>query len=114
MRDSTRERVAAGLHTVGLLRGAVRLRRRYLAWRAPAAPPGTADGLPLPPARLGVMVDGRSGDPDRFVAVGAESARLIREALAGVGVELERLGRILDFGCGCGRVARHWASLEGP
>ena len=42
------------------------------------------------------MVDGRSGDPDRFVAVGAESARLIREALAGVGVELERLMGLYD------------------
>jgi SAM-dependent methyltransferase len=24
------------------------------------------------------------------------------------------MGAILDFGCGCGRVARHWAALEGP
>jgi SAM-dependent methyltransferase len=29
-------------------------------------------------------------------------------------VELEELGAILDFGCGCGRVARYWTSLEGP
>jgi SAM-dependent methyltransferase len=24
------------------------------------------------------------------------------------------MGSLLDFGCGCGRVARYWANLEGP
>jgi SAM-dependent methyltransferase len=27
---------------------------------------------------------------------------------------MESLGAILDFGCGCGRVARHWKDLRGP
>jgi SAM-dependent methyltransferase len=39
---------------------------------------------------------------------------MIRQTVAVAGVELEELGSILDFGCGCGRVARHWAGLSGP
>jgi len=27
---------------------------------------------------------------------------------------MAELERILDFGCGCGRVARHWTDLDGP
>ena len=38
----------------------------------------------------------------------------MRAILARSGVTIERLGAILDFGCGAGRVLRHWKSLEGP
>ena len=30
------------------------------------------------------------------------------------GTPVEQMRAILDFGCGCGRVARHWAEVEGP
>jgi SAM-dependent methyltransferase len=71
------------------------------------------DGLPLPPSRLIVLVAG-TPDPEWFLEGGALAARSIRSALAKAGVELERLGAILDFGCGCGRVLRQWSTLEGP
>ena len=38
----------------------------------------------------------------------------MRDVLADVDVDLATQDRILDFGCGCGKVARHWANLEGP
>jgi SAM-dependent methyltransferase len=72
-----------------------------------------SDGLPLPPSRLIVLVAG-TPEPEWFLESGALAARSIRSALARNGVELERLGAILDFGCGCGRVLRHWAQLDGP
>jgi SAM-dependent methyltransferase len=37
----------------------------------------------------------------------------MRELLAGHGIGLEAAA-ILDFGCGCGRVTRHWAKPVGP
>jgi SAM-dependent methyltransferase len=89
------------------------LRERVLAARAAELEGPAPDGLPLPPARLRVLVDG-SGTPEGFLAQSDVHARLIRDTLASADVHLERLGAILDFGCGCGRTARRWASLSGP
>ena len=71
--------------------------------RASAAP----DGLPLPPARLRVRVAGKA-DATWFFESGRRSAETVTAAFArqGGGRDLDRL---LDFGCGCGRVIRHWA-----
>jgi SAM-dependent methyltransferase len=66
------------------------------------------DGLPLPPARLSVLVSG-GVDPDGFMQGSLDAAAVIRGALADSGAELR--GTVLDFGCGCGRVARQWAGL---
>lgn len=71
------------------------------------------DGLPWPPARLRGLIS-ESTDPDEFMRVGALKARQIREAVANAGTSIDSLGAILDFGCGCGRVARHWKDLRGP
>jgi len=67
----------------------------------------------MPPARLRVLVDGH-GDPDRFLEDAAAGAEMVEATLARAGIELGELGSILDFGCGCGRIARHWAGLRGP
>jgi SAM-dependent methyltransferase len=110
---TARRRVAAGLDTLGVLGPLTRLREHRIAARAPEAPAIGADGVPMPPARLRVLVDGH-GLPDGFVEDGTEAARMIRETLASAGVDLADLGAILDFGCGCGRVARHWVDVRGP
>jgi SAM-dependent methyltransferase len=82
-----------------------RLRERLIAAKGWELEGDAPDGLPMPPARLRVLVNG-SGDPHAFLRGSAETAQIIRSALAEAGVELA--GTVLDFGCGCGRVARQW------
>jgi SAM-dependent methyltransferase len=104
------------LERTRLLRPAWRGVEALRAWRGrglETSEPVAPDGLPLPPTRLRVLVAG-TPDPEWFLEGGALAARSIRSALATGGVELERLGAILDFGCGCGRVLRQWAHLDGP
>ena len=107
-----RRRLAAALDSAGLLPPLIRLRERWIARRAPERPTSD-DGLPIPPARLRVLVDGHA-DPDGFLEDSAAGAAMIREGVAAAGVAMDDLGAILDFGCGCGRTARHWARLSGP
>jgi SAM-dependent methyltransferase len=71
------------------------------------------DGLPLPPDRLMRLV-AASDDVAWFLEGGHKAASSMRAILARNGVPLERLGAILDFGCGSGRVLRQWKSLVGP
>ena len=59
------------------------------------------------------MVAG-TDDVEWFLQGGLLAASSMRAILARSGVTIERLGAILDFGCGAGRVLRHWKSLEGP
>lgn len=79
-----------------------------------------ADGLPLPPPDLIRMTSGlyrRAADPEamrrRYEATGADNAAWIRDILTRNGVALNEPGALLDFGCGCGRVIRHWKDLRG-
>jgi SAM-dependent methyltransferase len=70
-------------------------------------PPQGADGLPLPPPALRVRVIAQT-DPDVFLRSGASDCRDLARLAADGGVAIEAAGAILDFGCGCGRVLRHW------
>lgn len=70
-------------------------------------------GLPVPPPRLRVEVAGTPG-LEWFLESGKQQAEIIRAAAERHGSPLESAGALLDFGCGCGRVLRHWAGLEGP
>jgi SAM-dependent methyltransferase len=70
-------------------------------------------GLPLPPPRLMHLV-AASEDVSWFLEAGQRGASCLRDILGRNGVELESLGAILDFGCGAGRVLRHFETLRGP
>ncbi len=72
-----------------------------------------ADGLPVPPAQLRVRVAG-TADLAWFLTGGRLGADTVRDALERHGTRVEELGALLDFGCGCGRVTRAWAHVDGP
>jgi SAM-dependent methyltransferase len=68
-------------------------------------------GIPVPPARLRVLV---AGVPERdwFLRSGQAQTNHLRDLLAGVGSPIGEMGAILDFGCGCGRMTRWWSDLS--
>jgi SAM-dependent methyltransferase len=68
----------------------------------------SGDGLALPPARMRAQVGPLHADARFFLESGRHNAELIRSL-----VPLEDVGALLDWGCGCGRVLRHWSTLEG-
>jgi SAM-dependent methyltransferase len=74
--------------------------------------PAAADGLPLPPARLRTQIGPLHADGAFFLRSGRSQADLVRDLLRDDGTTIDELGAILDFGCGCGRVLRHWSHLE--
>lgn len=113
MKQQTRSAIANGLDRTHLLRPVERVREGWLTLRA-REDHLAFDGMPVPPARLRLLVDGRSGDAGRFLAIGSRMAAAIRGAASAAGTRPEEMSALLDFGCGCGRVARHWAGLRGP
>ncbi len=56
------------------------------------------DGLPVPPARLRLLVDGRSGDAAHFLRVGRRMFESIRDAVAASGTDPRKLGAVLLTG----------------
>ena len=72
-----------------------------------------ADGIALPPARLRAQIGPLHADAQFFLESGRHNAELIRSLLHEVGSSVEQLESLLDWGCGVGRVLRHWAELPG-
>jgi len=78
-------------------------------WQAP-------DGIPLPPDRLIHLVIGSASPRNRrrfFFESGVRMAQVLRTVLRTYGRPIERGDDVLDFGCGCGRVFRHFRDFEG-
>jgi 2-polyprenyl-3-methyl-5-hydroxy-6-metoxy-1,4-benzoquinol methylase len=91
-----------------------KLRRRLglIASNSVSRLKGAPDRLPLPPARLMVLVQGTT-NVQEFLTDGRATALEVMRVLEGNGIEIGSLKRILDFGCGCGRVIRHWHAMTG-
>jgi SAM-dependent methyltransferase len=72
------------------------------------------DGEPaIPPANLIHLVAGHR-NPQKFLESGRTTNEAIRGLLKKHKLNVEQFGAILDFGCGVGRIMRHWRSTRGP
>ena len=107
---SMKRLLMSGIRRVGLAGPIFSARERWRAFRGRRGPAIGEDGLPLPPPLLMAKVVGHS-DAIRFQRYGRACAEAISESVELGGREISRLGSILDFGCGCGRVARCWSGL---
>lgn len=72
-----------------------------------------ATSVPIPPNSLIFAATG-TRDVRWFLDSGRMTAECFSSTLRGLGRPIESFRAILDFGCGCGRVMRHWSSVRGP
>jgi SAM-dependent methyltransferase len=86
---------------------------RLRSLRADRGGPAQVGGIAVPPPRLRVLVAG-TPDLDRFLRSGEAQAEHLRGLLDRAGAPLEQMEAILDFGCGCGRIARWFSGLVRP
>jgi 2-polyprenyl-3-methyl-5-hydroxy-6-metoxy-1,4-benzoquinol methylase len=90
----------------------VKKRVRLVALNTVSRLKGAPDGLPLPPAQLMFLVQGTTNVRE-FLTDGRGTAQGILDVLHGSGIDIDSSMRILDFGCGCGRVVRHLHGMTG-
>jgi len=86
---------------------------RVSCWNAGYRLAGADDKLPIPPTRLIYLVT-NSKEVSWFLHTGDICVESILYIFEKNGHRLEDFNTVLDFGCGCGRVLRHWKSVKGP
>lgn len=87
----------------------LRVWEAHLGRRTDAGSPTTdTGGLPVPPAKLRVLVS-NTADADVFLDTGRRQVAFFQEILRRNGGTLGPSSAVLDFGCGSGRLARWWA-----
>ena len=106
MRPALRRTVRLGLERLGWLGPFYRARERQIA-RGAGDWPCEDEGLPLPSAHMAAVVAGHA-DVTLFLRQGAEIAAFVKD-LAARHAGSAVTGDVLDFGCGCGRLARRLA-----
>jgi SAM-dependent methyltransferase len=112
--DRARSRALHALDRVSLLKPTYRIYETLRSTgRGADGDQLETDGLPAPPPRLRTAIAGTPGLA-WFLESGRQQASIIREALERHGSAVGEVERMLDFGCGCGRVIRHWSRLAGP
>jgi SAM-dependent methyltransferase len=117
--STVRKPIVGALRAVGLGPTAVRVRRQLRYWRrrdlrrqnAEFLREGAPDGWPVPPPELVFRVVGHH-DLAKFYAQSVGRGNYIRNFLGRNSLDVGQFGALLDFGCGCGRVARQWGHLE--
>jgi SAM-dependent methyltransferase len=99
---------------IGLLRIVYKVYERHMFNRLPVVKVQTeADGIRIPPPELIFEVAGTL-DVEWFLCIGKSMYQSIVDLLEKNGVVIETSSAILEFGCGCGRVLRHWHGVKGP
>lgn len=89
-----------------------RLQLRARCWLEDIGEANAASTHPIPPALLRFRVS-EEISRRQFLLVGESCARIVQESAYSAGVPLSGSRRVLDFGCGCGRVLS-WLIRECP